>query len=329
MQPQAATDNLGLFDEYSTLVREKYAMLEYKGVDIDFLSDSLRVTITATTTNEALFLKMATITYRLRDAHAALIGEISGGPFDGQRVGASFDIYEGYPPAFDSTILFSHYIQPADMTVLAGEDEKGEDRLIYGLLSQDETLGYIYLPSFNVKISEQELETLFSSMQATKGLVFDVRGNNGGDPALATTIASYFMDQTTYTGFERFKIGPGPDDFADSPSFVAPADSEYRYLKPVAVLTDRGVYSATTTLAYSLSPLDQVVFIGQRSGGGSGSVADGYLANGWYWSLSVSEFFDSEGRHLDDGVEPDIAVSLNLNDQTKDEILERAILELQ
>jgi C-terminal processing protease CtpA/Prc len=271
---------------------------------------------------------MATITFRLRDAHTALIGEISGGQFDGQRVGAGFDIYEGYPPAFDSTILFNNYIQPANMTVLAGEEEEA-DRLIYGHLNQAEDLGYIYLPSFNVSISEQELESLFNSLQETKGLIFDVRGNKGGDPALATTIASYFMDQTTYTGFERFKVGPGPADFADSPSFVTPATSDHRYLQPVAVLTDRGVYSATTTLAYCMSPLDQVIFIGQRSGGGSGSVADGYLANGWYWSLSVSEFFDYEGRHLDDGVEPDIAVSLNLGDTTKDEILERAILELQ
>ena len=69
--------------------------------------------------------------------------------------------------------------------------------------------------------------------------------------------------------------------------------------------------------------------MGQRSGGGSGSVADGYLANGWYWSLSTSEFIDAKGRHLDDGVDADIPVALDLTDTTKDEVMEAAILDLQ
>ena len=84
-----------------------------------------------------------------------------------------------------------------------------------------------------------------------------------------------------------------------------------------------------TTFLYSTAPIARFKTIGQRTGGGSGSVADGYLANGWYWSLSTSEFIDHLDRHLDDGIDPDISVALDLNDMTKDEIIERAILELQ
>ncbi len=94
-------------------------------------------------------------------------------------------------------------------------------------------------------------------------------------------------------------------------------------------MTDRYCYSASTTFAYSTNPLSNVTFIGQRTGGGSGSVADGFLANGWHWSLSTSEFIDHLGNHLDDGFDPDIPVLLDLDDNTKDEVIERAILELQ
>lgn len=321
-KPIPATDALAIFDEYDKLVTEKYAMLEFKKVDIDVLTDSLRATINEDISDLDLLIKLANITAQLRDGHSAIIGEVNG-----EVTGYVFDTYEGYPVAYDSTILYNNYINPSNMNVLEGADEP--TRMIYGQLVQDNELGYLLLPSFDVTITEEELEEVFSTLKETKGLIIDVRGNGGGDPALATMLASYFMNETTYTGFERFKTGPGVNDFTDSPSNVEPMDSDNRYLKPVAVLTDRGVYSATTTLSYSLNPLPQVTFIGQRTGGGSGSVADGYLANGWNWSLSTSEFIDHENRHLDDGIDPDIQVLLNLDDITKDEILERAIQELQ
>jgi C-terminal processing protease CtpA/Prc len=132
-----------------------------------------------------------------------------------------------------------------------------------------------------------------------------------------------------YTGFERFKVGPQSDDFADSHVTLQPTSSSNKFLKPVAVLTDRNVYSASTTFLYSVRPIDQFTTIGQRSGGGSGSVADGYLANGWKWSLSTSEFIDDLGRHLDDGVDPAIPVALDTMVTTMDEVIERAIVELQ
>ncbi len=54
-------------------------------------------------------------------------------------------------------------------------------------------------------------------------------------------------------------------------------------------------------------------------------MADGYLANGWKYSLSTSEFIDWEGRHLDDGFEPDIKVDMDLKVKDKDEIIEKAL----
>ena len=202
-------------------------------------------------------------------------------------------------------------------------------RTFWGRLNEDNEIGYLWIPSWNEEISDDEIKQIFADLKDTKGLIFDMRLNTGGDPSLATKFASYFTDKPIDTGFERFKTGPGINDFSDSQVILQPASSNDKYLKEVRVLTDRNVYSASTTFLYSVDPIETIKTMGQRSGGGSGSVADGYLANGWYWGLSTSEFIDAKGRHLDDGVEPDISVALDLTDTTKDEVVEAAILDLQ
>ena len=273
---------------------------------------------------------MGTITKRLRDGHSHLYEDIGAG-FDTTKLYAGFDILEGFPPAFDIGILFENYIgQTVNSEINYMWNADSSDIIaIYGSLPQDRDISYIWIPSWSIDMSDEQIDGIFSSFASSKGLIVDQRQNGGGDPALSTKFGSYFMDSPTYTGFERFKTGPGKLDFADSHSTVQPAESDFRYLKPVVVLTDRGCYSATTTFAYTVNPLPQVTFIGQRTGGGSGSVAEGFLANGWAWALSTSEFIDHEGRHLDDGFDPDIPVLLDTADRSKDELVERAIMELQ
>lgn len=329
MKPNASTDNTAIFQEYSQLVKEKHAMLEFKGVDIDHLIDSIGNTITNDMHEDTLFKKLAIITLRLRDGHSSLIGVYNSLNFNNQAI---FDTYAGYPVAFNDTILRTHYTSSSiapNLKRLAVKDGDETIEVLYGYLPQSSAIAYVRIPSFNISLETEQIESIFKEIKDATSCILDVRGNGGGDPSLSTQIASYFMDQTTYTGYERFKTGPGPNDFHDSPSNVTPAKSSYRFLKPVVVLTDRGCYSATTTLAYNLNPLPQVTFMGQRTGGGSGSVADGFLANGWRWSLSTSEFIDHLGNHLDDGFDPDIQVAFDNNDQSQDEILEEALLYLQ
>lgn len=326
MDAKPNTDALSVFDEYATLVKEKYAMLEFKNVDIDFLTDSIRNTIQPEIGEEELFDKLGIITTRLRDGHSSLITDRT----DPNGLYAGFDLLAGYPVGFDIDILANNYIGKSvnsNMTLLEGG--AAGIRAIWGPLNQDSDIAYLWIPSWNVEISDDEIEQIFSDIKDSKGLIFDMRLNTGGDPSLATKFASYFTDKMVDTGFERFKVGPAVDDFADSPVILQPTSSANKYLKEVRVLTDRNVYSASTTFLYSVDPIETIKTMGQRSGGGSGSVADGYLANGWYWGLSTSEFIDAKGRHLDDGVEPDISVALDLNDTTKDEVVEAAILELQ
>ena len=326
MDPKPQTDALSIFDEYATLVKEKYAMLDFKGVDIDILADSIRSTISGDISDNDLFNKLAIITTRLRDGHSSLSQDNTD--ITGTALHAGFDLLAGYPPGVDFFALFGEYVNPDTNPNIKFLGDSINFTAIYGTLLQNTEIGYAWIPSWDVEISDEEIEQIFEEVKDTKGLIIDMRGNGGGDPALATKFAAYFTDQAVDTGFERFKTGPGENDFSDSRVILQPAASNNKYLKEVRVLTDRNVYSASTTFLYSVDPVETIKTMGQRSGGGSGSVADGYLANGWHWSLSTSEFIDAKGRHLDDGVEPDIAVALDTTTMI-DEIIEAAILDLQ
>ena len=306
---------LEVFDEFWNAFNDKYAMFDFKGVDWQAAYNSNRALIDENTSNEALFEIMGDMVLSLRDGHSDLTD------FSRDSI-KTFDILKGEPLNFNGDIFISHLndIKTEDFQFFMAENSA------YAMLKDN--IGYILIPTFDAELTDEEIDRVLTHFKDTEGLIIDVRNNTGGDPAGASRLARHLTDKEVSTGFERFKTGPGKNDFSDSPAFNRPAEGQI-YTKPVMVLTNGLCYSATTTFIYQTNPLDHVIFIGSRTGGGSGSVADGFLSNGWKYSLSTSEFIDHEGRHLDDGFDPDIKVQLDETDTSKDELIERAIAEIK
>lgn len=303
-----------IFDEFWGIYNEKYAMFDFKDVDWQAEYDRNRPLVTTNTSDAALFEIMGNMVVGLRDGHSDLT-DFSRDSIKG------FDILNGAPLNFDfeSWVSYLNTLKTEELQFF--QDSNSVYTAIEG------NIGYVFIPTFNVDISEDEINTILTHFKDTKGLIIDVRLNTGGSPESATRLAAHLTDTEVATGFERFKIGPGANEFKDSPANSIPADGEI-YTKPVMVLTNGLCYSATTTFIYQTNPLDHVKYIGSRTGGGSGSVADGFLANGWKYSLSTSEFIDHEGRHLDDGFDPDIEVFLDDSNLAIDEVIQRAIEEI-
>ena len=309
LEPNPSVDNVSIYDEYWKIFNEKYAMFDAKNVNWEELENITRPLVNNTISQDSLFSVLASMTITLKDGHTVLIDYESS-------IGGFFDIEEGYPKNLNEDLVNLY---------LKGDVKQQGDGLSYVIL--DENIGYITYRDFEKEVTNEMMDAMLTDLKDTKGIILDVRGNGGGDPSYAALMASHFADKEMSIGFERFKTGPGKNEFTDSPAMITPSTG-VNYTKPVMVLTNRGCYSATTTLIYSMNPLGHVKFIGGRTGGGSGSVADGYLANGWYYSLSTSEFIDNDGLHLDDGFDPDIMVDIDEDDLTKDEIIERAIEEI-
>jgi len=304
---QPEVNNLNVFDDFSKIFNEKYAMFEQKGVDWPVLSDSVRATIDATTTEVELGQKMGYMVARLRDGHTTLE---AADEFYG------FDLLAGYEINLDINLLATYL---AGGTEVFGEGEK----ILTSTL--DDNVGYIFIEGFE-GFTLADIDDALASVANTRGLIIDVRTNGGGDPNLAGDLARRFTATSYAAGTELFKTGPGANDFSPQEITVTPATDGTTYLdKKVAILQGRPSFSATTTLIYLTDPNPNVVTFGGFSGGGSGSVTSGYLINGWVYNLSSSDFVDARGRRLDDGVAPDFPVELDPTDAAKDEILEAAI----
>ncbi len=308
-----ADNQLEVFDEFWNTFNEKYAMFEFKNVDWQTSYDSHRPMITENTSDEELFEILGDMVLSLRDGHTSLT-DISR---DSTK---QFDILKGEPLNYDADILVTHLNE-----IIQGEVQVFMQFSFYTLLKGN--IGYMQIPTFDAELTDTDINTILTFFKDTKGLIIDLRNNTGGSPSSASLLARHLTTTKIATGFERFKTGKGKNDFSDSPAFNNPAEGE-KYTKPVMVLTNGLCYSATTTFIYQTNPLDHVTFIGSTTGGGSGSVADGFLANGWSFSLSTSEFIDNTGQHLDDGFDPDIEVWLDDTNPDIDEQIQRAINEI-
>ena len=68
--------------------------------------------------------------------------------------------------------------------------------------------------------------------------------------------------------------------------------------------------------------------MGDITGGGLGAPNGGELPNGWEYRFSITQTLDLDGNNFENGVPPDIEAFIDFDDRTKDEVIERALLEL-
>ncbi len=263
--PQPGGDNLSVFDDAWTAFNEKYALFESKGVDWNAIRTKYEPRVSNEISPDSFFNVLELMIAELRDGHSYVGGYEP-------EVSYAYNIFYDYATNdsirknFDEDILKAAYFDPNNAKV------KGN---ITHFITSD-NIGYIRIPTFAGEIVD--ISEIVSAMKGTKGLILDVRQNGGGSPHYAATVASHFVDKTYEAGTDRYKTGPGTDDFVTSTLSINPHPSA-TYTKPMAVLISRGVFSATTKLVFYLNPASHVTFIGSKTGGGATSPADRELAN--------------------------------------------------
>ncbi len=326
MHPRPGTDNLSIFEEYVGLVTTKFALSEVKGIDLEALADSIRPLITPDISEEELYDFMNIITMRMREGHTSLDAEAIG------KVPAfgGYPWYEGYPISYSSILAEKFYYGEEanpDVQVITPEDSYFEIK--YGFLPQDPDIGYIVITTFTMTVSDSQLEQMMAYLKDAKGIIIEERSNFGGYIEFGARLVSYFTDREYVFATNYIKNGPGPDDYAATEMKITPSGSPYTFTRPVMILHDRISFSTGSLFPVMMSPLEHVTTVGQTTGGGTGEIIEGYLANGWKYTLSTSNLVDGQGRPTDNGMEPDIPVVYNPEDTASDAIIERAIMEIQ
>lgn len=307
---QASRNPLVNFDYLWNEVDKKYSYFELKNIDWYAIKNKYRSMLTENSTEQELFDVLAKMLNELKDDHTNLVG-----PFNISQYNVASTSQENYR----QRTITEHYIPDMWQT----------SAFSHGFLDSNE-IGYVRYESFMSEFTDEELDFVLKRFENTKGLILDLRQNGGGNLFNIPKILSRFTETKILAAYNITRNGPKHNDFSDRENFYITPYSGAKYLKPVAVLIDRGSYSATTFFSLVTTAFPQFTLIGDTTGGGGGMPNGGQLPNGWTYRFSITQLLDLNGKNFaESGVPPAIMATFNWSDLTKDEILDRAILELQ
>lgn len=314
-EPQFANTPEGNLDACWKILNEKYCFFPYKqeeyGLDWNEVYERYRKKAGPGITRDSLFNVLNGMMCELRDGHVNLYT-----PFN---VGRYWAWFQDYPRNFDSNIQ-RRYL---------GNDYRIAGGMKYTVLMPD-SIGYIYYGSFANGVGESNLDYVLAYLHKCKGIIIDIRDNGGGNLTQVNTIASRFTYERLLSGYIRHKTGKGHDDLSDFyPTYLDPS-ARIHYDGPVALLTNRSVYSAANNFVSVMNLLPQVTTIGDRTGGGSGMPFSSELPNGWSIRFSASPIYNTRKEHTEFGIDPDIFCKMDFEDMIKgvDTIIETAIAHL-
>lgn len=191
-------------------------------------------------------------------------------------------------------------------------------------------IGYIRFPAFTGGVDEINMDYILNKYKNSKGLVLDLRENGGGAVADVFSLLSRFVEKDVTVYYTRLKNGPGHDDFTDAEPAVLKPNDGVSYTKKIVMLVDRGTFSAGSFTSLATKAIPNIVLMGDTTGGGLGLPNGGQLPNGWTYRFSITQALtlDTKSPDYENGVPPDVAVSIDWTDLKTDEIIEAAIVEI-
>ena len=292
---------------------KKYSYFELKNIDWNQIHDKYEKKIYDEMSQDSLFKVLGAMLRELKDDHTNLFSNLNVSFYGTNQLGQ--DNYDG-------RILRDNYL-PKEYYI--------SGPFVHDfLLNTNNEIGYVRFSGFSGQVDDKNLNFILERYKNTKGLILDLRENGGGLVNEVFKILSRFTEESTLLYYSKIKNGEGHNDFSEpQPAYVEPS-KEIRYTKnKVMVLVDRGTYSAGSMFALAMKALPNMVLVGDLTGGGLGLPNGGQLPNGWTYRFSVTQALDLQlNNSYEQGVPPDIYQLFDWSNLSKDEILERAVLEL-
>lgn len=253
-EEEYSDDPRGNFEALWKIMNEHYCFFDYKnseyGLDWNEVYARYSRQIDDGMTSTQLFEVLGNMLGELRDGHVNMYAS-----FDQSRY---WSWKEDYPANFSDS-LQRRYL---------GTDYKISSGIKYRKL--DDNIGYIYCGSFSNAIGSGNLNDILMDLATCNALIVDVRDNGGGMLTSAETLASRFTDEEILVGYMQHKTGPGHNDFSEPEEQKLKPSSGLRWHKPVAVLTNRAVFSAANEFVKYMKCCPGVTVIGDKTGGGAG-----------------------------------------------------------
>jgi hypothetical protein len=141
----------------------------------------------------------------------------------------------------------------------------------------------------------------------TDALIFDLRQNGGGQPAMVTMVASYLFDKSTHL----IDIYNRKEDTTTQNWTLSYLPGQRMPTQPVFVLTSKRTFSGAEEFAFDLKNQKRAVIVGETTGGGAHPVAGHVVADYFMVGVPFAKSLDpvTKTNWEGTGVEPDVKVA--------------------
>ena len=298
MEQDEPNNPVNVFDYLWNQVDQNYTFFDVKGIDWDSVREVYRPKVNNDMTNDSLFRVCAAVLNTLRDGHTNLAS--------------------GFDVSHNDSVYYKMYAEKNINTEVVLLNYLTVNHHTTGSFThnviRDGKVAYLRYSSFSNSVNGSVLKYLVNYYKSCDGMILDLRQNGGGSMSNVSNLLSIFDNHKQLLYQTQVKSGPGHDAFKDAETVYA-ADSSLLgknpYTKPVAVLVDRGSYSATSFFAICTKAFDNVKLFGDYTGGGLGIPNGGMLPNGWVYRFSVTRTLANDGQNYENGVPPDVHVILD------------------
>ena len=322
-----AKDPLTTFDVFWANLAENYNSTVRKHVDWNALRNTYRPQVTANTSPEQLYQILIAMVQPLGDAHIEISGP-SDNDYEGFRPGTRYTSGPGGIKKKAAVRAVDSHLQDVGAQNLR---TWGGGNLTYADLPDGR--GYLRITAFqdwNTKpdsylarqaLLDQVLDEAFSDahVRSWKGLVIDLRYNDGGDDELGLSIAGRMTDRS-YTAYTKLARNNPTDPTKYGRArvvTVAPTADRPHYTGPVQLLTSDLTISAGETFIEAMMDRQPApARIGTATQGVFADNPDRALPNGWKVTVGNEDYIAPDGRNYEGpGIPPTTEVPVFTPDQ--------------
>ncbi len=312
MEKEPSSDPVTTFEYLWDVVDEQYSFFDVKNVNWDSVYTVYKPKVSEKISDDSLFNVLGAMLNTLNDGHTNLVS-----PFD---VSHNEEVYRRMyaDKNINSEVVVLNYLTINYHTTGAFAHNA----------IRDGQIAYLRYSSFMDAIADDDLEYLVNKYKNTKGMIIDLRQNGGGSVDNVWNLMKLFPTGNRQLYQTQIKNGPKHNDFSEMTVVTQPShDEKTTYRHPIAVLTDRGSFSATSFFSLCIkSNFPEAVIVGDTTGGGLGLPNGGELPNGWSYRFSITRTLDNNGNNYENGMPPDVTEILDpvQTAQGIDNVIEKA-----
>lgn len=196
----------------------------------------------------------------------------------------------------------------------------GETKYVYSepfyttIPETDNRIGYIYIPTCRYVSDIDVLDRYINELMDTEAIVFDIRGNGGGNSA----VVDYLVGRLSRFPRNTFTMN---DTRSTDTQELSPFIRGRQYDGKVVILTDYLTFSAANYFAHRLRDATEtgatgMWLVGEKTGGGAGSLTTVSLTPELSFSITENYITGVSGSLTENGTAVDVDVSSELTPES-------------